>query len=102
MTKLTKKKAIQECKDLWNEIKASGNSKYWFFNSDNSRKWTSKNYQSNCPLCQYVEDCKKIRCSPCPLVVQYGKECAELGYNSYDSNVTKFTKYVNNLKAESK
>ncbi len=98
MAKLSEKKAIQECKKLWSEIEASGESKFTFLGSDNGRKWVHKGHQADCPLCQYATDREKGKCTHCPLLVQYSKTCGELGFQGYNSDVTEFTKYVNNLK----
>ena len=77
---MTRKEAVRECKLLWEEIEESGLSKLNFLASPAGVKWFDKEYQDNCPLCNYVAD--KIGCDMCPLVKQYGKRCGELGYGS--------------------
>lgn len=70
------REAVRECKRLWKEIGKSGLSKQNFLASPAGDKWIAKNYQNDCPLCHYAGD----DCHDCPLVIQYGKLCEELGY----------------------
>ncbi len=76
--RLTKKKAIVECKALWKEIEESGLSKNDFLDSPAGERWESKGYEANCPLCEYVgeNDCEE----KCPLYLQYGEMCMDLGF----------------------
>lgn len=98
---LTKRKAIKECKELWEEIEKGGyKSKDDFLNSDEGEDWLCRNYQNNCPLCEYAgmidrndEDCR----SKCPLVLQYKKDCVLLGWSDY-SFTKKWLDAIKNLK----
>ena len=82
--KLTKKKAIEECKKLWEEIEASGLSKNDFLDkTDGGKIWKDKDYDCDCPLCQYSIDVHigmGLRCLKCPLCEKYEKTCFELGF----------------------
>ena len=77
-SKLTKREAISECKRLWEEIEKSGKDKYEFLNSPDGKKWLDKDYQDDCPLCEYAGG---TACDRCPLRIQYGKGCYDLGFN---------------------
>ncbi len=76
MERLSKKQAIAECRQLWKEIEESGLGKSKFlYETDRGKAWLKKDYQGNCPLCEYTNDCHT-----CPLMTKYGKECRELGF----------------------
>ena len=96
MTDLTEKKAIRECKRLWEEIEKSGLSKDYFLASPNGEKWVEKNYLANCPLCEYSgledEDCVK-----CPLIIQFEERCVRLGFDENKCN-PRFFEAVRGLK----
>ena len=95
--RLTKKKAIVECKALWKEIEKSGLSKNDFLDSPAGEKWESKDYEASCPLCEYVgaSSCEE----KCPLYLQYGDMCINLGFTVI-SGITKsrFFEAVRGLK----
>ncbi len=76
---MTKREAIRECKELWKEIEESGKTKYGFLGSPSGKKWRDKDYRSSCPLCEYSGS----NCTKCPLITQYGKMCAQLGFKTY-------------------
>lgn len=75
--KLTKRESIRVCKKLWKEIEESGLSKQEFLDTPAGEKWRDKEYQNNCPLCEYDG---KNECNKCPLHTQYGKGCHSLGF----------------------
>ena len=77
---LSEKQAISECKKLWNEIEASGLSKFDFLASPEGKVWKDKNYRADCPLCGYARSFNSTQCSPCPLIQKYGRGCFALGY----------------------
>ncbi len=95
---LTKKKAISECKELWKEIDESGLSKDAFLDTPAGKKWMDKEYESDCPLCEYAYDPIK-KCPQCPLVKQYGQICFGLGFYGADRN-SSFFKAIRELKDE--
>ena len=76
---MNKREAIRACNELWKEIEKSGLSKKNFIRSPAGEKWEAKKYQYDCPLCEYVKD-KECE-DKCPLILQYGKECYELGFD---------------------
>ena len=78
---ITKRKSISECNKLWKEIEESELPKYGFLDSSEGEKWRNKGYQSNCPLCEYVDAIRS--CHMCPLVTQYNKLCEGLGFLDY-------------------
>lgn len=78
--KLTKKKAVSECKKLWKEIEESGLGKEDFLRTLQGEKWLNKEYDSNCPLCDYVDGQEEVSCSCCPIYLQYDMSCSLLGY----------------------
>ena len=94
--KLTKKKAIEECKKLWEEIEASGLSKDDFLRTTGGEYWIDKEYFSNCPLCQHDSDFGKDTCSACPLVKKYRKKCSKLGFHA-NCHSTEFIEAVRGL-----
>ncbi len=78
---LTKKKAIAECKKLWEEIAAFGLSKNAFLKTEKGKVWREKEYDADCPLCEYDTQ-KRIPgdyCSQCPLMRKYNQSCRDLG-----------------------
>lgn len=75
---MNKRKSISETKKLWDGIEKSELSKDGFLESPEGEKWLDKNYDHNCPLCEYAWQIPI--CMKCPLVVQYGKQCFDLGY----------------------
>ena len=77
---VTKREAIRECKRLWKEIEESGLSKYGFLHSPDGEKWLCKNYQDNCPLCEYASG---NACDKCTLQTKYGKSCYKLDFTSH-------------------
>lgn len=77
--KLTEKKAIKLCKELWEEVKASGLSKENFLRTEAGLKWLGK-YQNDCPLCEYGEQFGDA-CLSCPLETKYDQDCYELGFS---------------------
>lgn len=83
---MLKRVAIKECKKLWKEIGESGLSKAEFLRTERGKFWRDKGYNSNCPLCQYVNEKNNIkpvdaRCMTyCPLYHKYKKGCFVLGY----------------------
>ena len=96
--KLTKKKAISECKELWKEIEESGKDKYDFFHSPDGEKWVEKDYQLGCPLCEYTLVSKVRLCGfACPLVLQYNRGCDTWGWGA-DPPDPKFFEAVRGLK----
>jgi hypothetical protein len=78
---LTKMKAIRECKKLWEEIAKLGLSKDAFFQTEAGKKWRTKGYWINCPLCEYTASLTSRGCQPCPLTIQFGKDCYQLGFH---------------------
>ena len=82
--------AIKECKELWAEIKESGLCKYSFIHSGAGDKWREKNYIGHCPLCEYAEYGKEYSedCHRCPLVIQYGENCSQLGFAGFHKSTT--------------
>ena len=95
---LTEAQAIKECQELWAEIAKSGLSKFDFFDSERGRKWRAKQYQDDCPLCQYVEENSGEEdegCDNCPLLRQFQKECWKLRYGKdpqeFNSRVQKLS-----------
>ena len=78
---MNRRDAIRECKKLWGEIEASGLSKWAFLNAVGGQKWDAKEYSADCPLCHYSGvDCE----GKCPLFLQLGDGCYELGFNDFD------------------
>ena len=73
------KQAIKKCKEIWGLVKASGLSKDDFLETPEGAKWIGK-YENDCPLCEYVEK-EGVLCLDCPLIIQYGKGCDELGFD---------------------
>lgn len=98
--RLTKRQAIRECKKLWKEIKKSGLSKNQFLCSEEGAKWRNKGYWASCPLCEYaIRADGRGRCDRCPLVLQYGRKCDELGYSLFGDLVPpEFFTYIKDLK----
>ncbi|KKN78470.1 hypothetical protein LCGC14_0350020 [marine sediment metagenome] len=91
---MTKREAIRECKGLWKEIERSGKSKWEFLESPAGKKWKDKDYTSDCPLCEYSDgDCDK-----CLLLIQYGEDCYDLGYEDDRLNSPSFFEAVRGLK----
>lgn len=88
------KEAIKECKELWKEIEESGKTKYGFLNSPDGARWLAKHYWGSCPLCEYANPA----CSDCPLVIQYGKLCIELGFRDCGESSPEWFKAVRELK----
>ncbi len=83
---ITRRESIRECKRLWKEIEKSGLDKYGFLHSPAGEKWWCKEYDHDCPLCEYVlgqgYNGETRRCvTHCPLHQQYGKGCALLRYD---------------------
>ncbi len=78
---ITLRTAIRECKRLWKEIVASGLSKWDFLQTEAGWKWKKKNYQHDCPLCQYDSE-HEDDCKACPLIIQYGQYCYRLAFGS--------------------
>ena len=89
-----RKDAIRECKQLWEEIEESGLTKFSFLNSSAGKKWTDKEYECNCPLCEYAIG---LGCPNCPLIKQYGEDCYSLGFDE-DSNEPGFFDAIRGLK----
>ena len=86
--RLTKAEAIRECKLLWLEIQELEMSKQGFLDTPAGEKWRQKEYHNDCPVCQYVgevyiEDGTEDDCLPCPLVLQYDKNCYQLGFREW-------------------
>ena len=92
---MNKRKAIAECKALWKEIEKSGLGKYEFLGSPAGQKWGMKEYQDNCPLCEYVNN--NGGCNVCPLTTQYNKGCTELKFSQAPDD-PKFFEAVRGLK----
>ena len=89
--RFNKKKAIEECKILWqNIIDNHAMSKYAYLNSEAGKFWKqSHQFESDCPLCEYTSQFPQDgytpmtgTCSACPLTKKFGKGCARLGYTS--------------------
>lgn len=78
----TEKPAIVDCQKLWDEIEASGLSKWDFLLSPQGKKWLNK-YLEDCPLCEYAKQFVDP-CLHCPLTKKYGDGCAHLGYSTYE------------------
>jgi len=89
------KQAIKKCKDFWGLVKASGLSKDDFLETPEGAKWIGK-YVHDCPLCEYVEN-EGTPCLDCPLVIQYGKGCYELGFDP-EKPCPDFNSYIEELK----
>ena len=88
---LTEKKAIQLCKEMWEQVELSGMGQ-----DDWLKLHPELEYgQYGCPLCQWVQlgeegwnigqkvdnslwcrDSQRV----CPLIRQFGKSCVQLGY----------------------
>jgi len=81
---ITKKQAIAECKELWEEIVVSGLSKWVFIHTPAGLRWRAKDYGADCPLCEYGLNFI-YPCNHCPLVVQYNTSCTHLGYSEDDT-----------------
>ena len=94
--KITKKKAISECKELWEEIEESGLSKSSFLEGSAGKKWLDREYECDCPLCEYALDCPK--CPKCPLVKQYGEDCYALGFKDNGKIEPSFFDAIRGLK----
>ncbi len=98
---LSREQAIKECKELWEEIWASGMGKEKFFESKLGVKWVYKNYYQECPLCDYTVDRPTIegahQCLLCPLMQTYGATCDNLGYE-YETTLSKWMEKVRGLK----
>lgn len=90
---LTKEQAIKECKELWEDIKETNDTKEEYLNYHIYLKvWR---YECHCPLCQWtkegMEDIEpqivdiQLNCHHwqriCPLISQYGKSCYQLGFD---------------------
>ena len=95
---MTKREAIKECKELWKEIKKSGETKYGFLNSPGGKKWLAKDYHGNCPLCEYKGPTVQLGCARCPLKTQYDKNCIMLGFSDLGRSSPAFFKAVEGLK----
>ena len=90
---MTKREAIRECKRLWKEIGKFGKDKDDFLESPAGEKWLDKDYQNDCPLCEYA---RGKGCEFCPLYTQYDKGCYELNFEA--NPPTQFIKAVMGLK----
>lgn len=94
---LTKKQAIKECKELWEEIEASGLSKGEFlYSTKEGRRWRHKNYSCDCPPCHFDKQFNDD-CTHCPLVTKYGKDCYGLGYCGKELHSLSFIEAIRNL-----
>ena len=108
---LTEQQAIRECKELWEEIEKSGLSKDKFFDTEQGKLWEKKKYNYNCPLCEltdtrgvlatlsgkiieYSSGCKR----DCPLFLQYGKGCYDLGFHDTRKPTKKWLNAIKGLK----
>ncbi len=99
--RLTKKRAIQECKELWEAIAESGLSKMGFFYTEESEEWRKKDYQSDCPLCAYDAQRHRIGitwCHYCPLRTQYKNDCSSLGFVMHRVPSTEWLDSIKGLK----
>lgn len=97
MSKLTREEAISECKELWRQIKESGLSKSEFLDTPTGKIWKDKDYQNNCPLCQYaLKD--GGGCSYCPLIKQRKQGCSTLGFYETHVSEPKWFEAVEGLK----
>jgi len=111
---LTEKQAIQECQDLWDDIKKSRKSKngYLTRHPELHDRW-----ECDCPLCEWVEQGKdtereleklvvygRLWCSDkrrvCSLIKQYGKNCKTLGYTENRPPSAKWMKSVRGLEVK--
>lgn len=82
--KLTRRQAIRECRELWEEIAESGKDKMEFLLATPAgKKWLDKNYALNCPLCEAAKVDGITDCQNCALHRQYGYSCLKLGYLEY-------------------
>jgi len=94
---ITRKKAIAECKKLWEEIVASGLSKRDFLCTPERGSWVYKEYQYNCPLCEYSRNFTG-NCCHCPLAEKYLNNCFTLGFDEEDiTNYPQFLEAVRGL-----
>ena len=97
---LTKRQAIEECKELWAEIEASGLSKDNFLSqTEAGRNWHHRRYFSSCPLCHYSKKNRWLiaRCQFCPLVTRYGKVCFDLGFHNFSMHEPRFLEAIKGL-----
>lgn len=104
MKRLTKIKAIKECKDMWAKIEKLDTSKTDFlYSTDAGEELRHKDYIAHCPLCQYAtqiysrSNSIKSMCQYCPLMQQFGKSCGNLGFSPFDP-CPEFWSYVSKLK----
>ncbi len=96
--KITRGKAITECKRLWLEIEKSGLSKKDFLGSTVGQEWSGK-YLDDCPLCHYVVQLDpQGGCFHCPLWTSFGKVCWQCGYDPYKKPTLKWLEAIRNLK----
>lgn len=97
--KLTKKKAISECKELWAEIEESELSKEDFLKTGEGQNWRDKKYNFDCPLCQFTSHGSEMNeCRLCPLVIHYADDCFSLGYEPYEISDPSFFEAIKGLK----
>lgn len=83
---MTERESIRECKEMWGEIRESGLSKMDFLGTEAGNKWKMKDYDSSCPLCEYVVQQPRVigvsACGYyCPVYAKVNKTCYTLGYD---------------------
>lgn len=97
---ITKGEAVRKCKELWEEIEKSGDTKYGFLSSSDGERWMNERYWGSCPLCEYAgnKSASLPSCSVCPLVTQYGKMCSGLGFSDFHKCSPEWFKIIRGLK----